>query len=92
MKSNYLFILINCLLISCKNNSQSKHIHSNEIDNLYFSKVDLTKDKISSEEYSKNFNLHKNKSLSIVFTLNKPGAYVYTDQMVTDYILPAILK
>lgn len=72
MKSNYLFILIICLLISCKNNSQSQNTLSNEIENLYFSKVDFTKVKISSEEYSKNFNLHEDNYLSIVFTLEKP--------------------
>ncbi len=48
------------------------HTPSNEIENLYFSTVDFTKAKISSEEYSKNFNLHKDNFLSIVFTLNKP--------------------
>ncbi|WP_394974855.1 serine hydrolase domain-containing protein [uncultured Croceitalea sp.] len=74
MKSNYLFILITCLLISCENNSQSKSSNttSNKVENLYFSKVDHTKAKISSEEYSKNFNLHNNAYLSIVFNLDKP--------------------
>lgn len=74
MKSNYLLVFIVCLLISCKNNSQSKSNNANsiEIENLYFSTVDFTKAKISSEEYSKNFNLHNDNFLSIVFTLNKP--------------------
>jgi len=72
MKSNYLFILIACLLISCKNNSQSKVALSNEIENLYFSTVDFEKTKISSEAYSKNFNLHNDNYLSLAFTLTKP--------------------
>lgn len=72
MKSNYLFILITCLLLSCKSNSQSKNTPSNEIENLYFSKVDFTKDKITSEGYSKKFNLHNDDYLSIVFNLEKP--------------------
>ncbi|NER12112.1 serine hydrolase [Leptobacterium flavescens] len=72
MKSNYLFTLIICLLISCKNNSQSQNTGSNEKENLYFSEVDFTKAKISSEPYSKNFNLHNDNYLSIVFTLEKP--------------------
>ncbi|WP_109301016.1 serine hydrolase [Aquimarina sp. AU474] len=76
MKSNCLFILITCLLISCKNNSQSKpdNTTANEIENLYFSKVDVTKikTKITSEDYSNNFNLNKDKFLTIIFTLDKP--------------------
>lgn len=74
MKSNYLFILITCLLISCKNNSQSKsnNANSTEIENLYFSTVDFTKIKGKIEKYSKSFNLHKDAYLSIVFNLDKP--------------------
>ncbi len=72
MKPNYLFILITCLLVSCKNNSQSKNTLSNELENLSFSTVDFTKTKISSEEYSKKFNLHNDAYLSIVFNLDKP--------------------
>ncbi|MDT7831804.1 serine hydrolase [Flavobacteriaceae bacterium S356] len=74
MKSNYLCILIICLLISCKNSGQSKsnNTSSNEMENLYFSKTDFTKAKITSKNYSKKFNLHNDAYLSIVFTLNKP--------------------
>ncbi len=72
MKSNFLCILITCLLISCKNNSQSKSTLLNETGNLYFSTVDFTKAKISSEEYAKNFNLHNDPYLSMVFNLDKP--------------------
>lgn len=74
MKSNHFLVLIVCILISCKNNSQSKsdNTNSTEIENLYFSTVDFTKAKISSEEYSKNFNLHNDNYLSIVFNLDKP--------------------
>lgn len=76
MKSNYLFILITCLFISCKNNSQSKpsNATSNSIENLFFSKIDILnhKGEITSDYYSNNFNLHKDKNLSIIFTLDKP--------------------
>ncbi|MEO1033464.1 MAG: serine hydrolase [Bacteroidota bacterium] len=72
MNSNYVLILMICLFISCKNNSQSRHTEATQIGNLYFSKVDFTKTKISSEPYSKNFNLHKDDYLSIVFTLEQP--------------------
>ncbi len=72
MKSNYVFILMICLCISCKNHSQSKSIDSKETASLHFSKVDFTKAKISSEPYSKNFDLHNDDYLTIVFTLKKP--------------------
>ena len=72
MKSNHLFILISCLFISCKNNGQSKNTGFEETENLYFSKVNFNKAKISSEPYSKNFNLHNDDFLTIVFTLEKP--------------------
>ncbi|WP_299436607.1 serine hydrolase [uncultured Aquimarina sp.] len=74
MKSKYLLVLIVCLLISCKNNSQSKSSNSlsNEIENLYFSTVDFTKIKGKIENYSKSFDLHNDSFLSIIFTLDKP--------------------
>ncbi|WP_298902934.1 serine hydrolase [uncultured Psychroserpens sp.] len=74
MKSNHFLVLIVCILISCKNNSQSESSNTlaNEIGNVYFSTVDFTKAKISSEAYSKNFNLHNDNYLSIVFNLDKP--------------------
>ncbi len=74
MKSNYVLVFIVCLLISCKNNSQSKSSNANstEIENLYFSTVDFTKVKGKIENYSKEFNLHNDTFLSIVFNLDKP--------------------
>ncbi len=74
MKSNYLFILIACLLLSSKNSGQSNSsiTLSNDTGNLFFSTVDFTKAKITSENYAKNFNLHNDAYLSIVFNLNKP--------------------
>lgn len=74
MRSNYLFILIACLLLSCKNSSQSKSNNtlSNEIENLSFSTVDFTKVKGKIENYSKQFNLHNDAYLSIIFNLDKP--------------------
>ncbi len=74
MKSNHLFILITCLLIFCKNNSQSQNTLSNELENLYFSEIDILnhKGKITSDYYSNNFNLVKDEFLTIIFTLKKP--------------------
>ncbi|AXT20777.1 class C beta-lactamase-related serine hydrolase [Flavobacteriaceae bacterium AU392] len=74
MRSNYLFILIACLLLSCKNSSQSKSNNtlSNEIENLSFSTVDFTKVKGKIQNYSKQFNLHTDAYLSIIFNLDKP--------------------
>lgn len=74
MKSNYFLVLIACLLISCKviNNSKLKNAHTEEIENLYFSKVDFKKNKLTSENYSNSFTLNNDKFLSIQFTLDKP--------------------
>ncbi|WP_405207055.1 serine hydrolase domain-containing protein [Aquimarina sp. LLG6339-5] len=77
-KSNIEFfrilIILTCLLMSCKNNSQSKpdNTTSKELNNLFFSKVDFTKAKIPSQEYSKSFDLQNDNFLTIVFTLDKP--------------------
>ncbi len=67
MKSNYFLLLITSLLISCKVNAQA-----NEINNLFFSKIDLLKKKPTSYDYSNNFTLNKEQFLSIHFTLDKP--------------------
>ncbi|WP_109301393.1 serine hydrolase [Aquimarina sp. AU474] len=74
MKSNCFLALVICLFISCKNHGQSKPTNppSNETKKLYFSKVDFTKTKITTDNSSSNFNLHKDKFLSIHFTLDKP--------------------
>lgn len=74
MKSNYFLILIACLIISCKNNKtpQSKNTSIDEIENLYFSKVDITKIKPNTNNYSNIFNLNKDEFLNIHFTLEKP--------------------
>lgn len=74
MKSNYFLVLIICLLISCKvtNNSKLKNGHTEEIENLYFSKVDFKTNKLTSDNYSNSFTLNNDKFLSIQFTLDKP--------------------
>ena len=74
MKSNYLLVLIACLLISCKvnNNSKLKNAHREEIENLYFSKVDFKKNKLTSDNYSNSFTLNNDQFLSIQFTLDTP--------------------
>ncbi len=74
MNSKYLFVLIACLIISCKNGNDSKSINSpaEEIENLYFSKDDITKIKPTTVNYSNSFTLNKDDFLNIHFTLDKP--------------------
>ncbi|MBL4643277.1 MAG: serine hydrolase [Flavobacteriaceae bacterium] len=74
MKSNYLLVLIACSIISCKNsnNSTSKNTQSEEIENLYFSKEDITKIKPTTQSYKNSFTLNKDQFLNIHFTLDKP--------------------
>jgi len=74
MKSNYFLILITCLIISCKNSniSKSKNAHSEEIENLYFSKNNIAKIKPTTHNYSNSFILNKDKFLNIHFSLDKP--------------------
>ena len=73
---NYFLMLIGCMLISCKDNNNSKFKNSNteEIENLYFSKVDfndLKKSQPNSDNFSKSFTLNKDKFLSIEFRFTK---------------------
>jgi len=74
MKSNCIVILIACLIISCKNSdsSTSRNAHSEDIENMYFSKIDISKIKPNASQYTKNFTLNKNDFLNIHFTLYKP--------------------
>lgn len=74
MKSNYFFILIACLMVSCNNNTNSKSKSSNkeEMENLYFSKDDIAKIKSSTPNYSNSFTLNKDEFLNIHFELDKP--------------------
>lgn len=74
MKSNYFLVLIACLIISCKNynNSTSKNAHSEEIENLYFSKDEITRIKPTTHNYSNSFTLNKDEYLTIHFTLDNP--------------------
>ncbi|MGK0308457.1 MAG: CubicO group peptidase (beta-lactamase class C family) [Urechidicola sp.] len=74
MKSNYYLLLIACLIISCQGikNTKSKSSQVKEVENLYFSKVDFKKNKLTSNNYSNSFTLNKDKFLSIQFTLDKP--------------------
>jgi len=61
-------------MISCKisNNSKSKNSNTEEIENLYFSKDDITKIKSTTHNYSNSFALNKDEFLNIHFTLDKP--------------------
>jgi CubicO group peptidase (beta-lactamase class C family) len=74
MKSIYVLALVACLITSCKNSHKSKSqgARSAEIENLYFSKEDLTKNKPSTDDYSNSFTLHKDEFLNIHFTLDQP--------------------
>ncbi|MGK0309180.1 MAG: CubicO group peptidase (beta-lactamase class C family) [Urechidicola sp.] len=74
MKSNYYLLLIACSIISCQSikNTKSKSSQVKEIENLYFSKVDFKKNKLTSDNYSNSFTLNNDKFLSIQFTLDKP--------------------
>ena len=69
-----LVVIIACLMISCKisNNSKSKNSNTEEIENLYFSKDDITKIKSTTHNYSNSFALNKDEFLNIHFTLDKP--------------------
>lgn len=70
MKSNYFLILITCLIISC--NNKSKNSHSEKIENLNFSKIDISKIQPTSKDYLKNFTLNKDEFLNIHFSLEEP--------------------
>ena len=74
MKSNYYLILLACLIISCKNlkNTTPKNPQVKKIENLSFSKIDIEKTKLTSNNYTNNFTLNKDEFLNIHFTLEKP--------------------
>ncbi len=74
MKSNYCLLLITCLIISYKGRTQStlKSAQTNEIEKLFFSKVDFKNNKFTPESYTTNFTLNKDEFLNIHFTLEKP--------------------
>ncbi|GGD95049.1 hypothetical protein GCM10011412_36430 [Maribacter cobaltidurans] len=72
MKSNYLLILLVCVVISCKNSDVSSSSRSKEIENLYFSKDDISKGDVSKRDYINNFTLNKDEFLNIHFTLDNP--------------------
>lgn len=73
MRLNYYLVLIVCLIISNNTISfaqkKSKEIATGK---LFFSKIDFQKSKIASKNYTDSFTLHKDKYLSIHFTLDKP--------------------
>jgi len=74
MKSNYVFVLLACLTLACKNNGQSTPTseNSDKGTSLWFSTDDLTKVKIASIGFKDTFNLHEDQFLSIHFDLEKP--------------------
>ncbi|WP_435262042.1 serine hydrolase domain-containing protein [Tenacibaculum sp. nBUS_03] len=74
MKSNYLLVLITCVLISCKNGttSQSKKTSLDKKENLYFSKDDIEKINSTAYNYINRFTLNKDGVLNIHFTLEEP--------------------
>jgi CubicO group peptidase (beta-lactamase class C family) len=72
MKSNCLLILLACLVISCKNSDVLSNSRSEEIENVYFSKDDISKGDASKSEYITSFTLNKDEFLNIHFTLDNP--------------------
>lgn len=66
MKSFYYFIHIVLLLLSCKD------AHLEEVSNMYFSKIDISKDNPTVSDYSDIFTLNKDEFLNIHFELEKP--------------------
>ncbi len=71
MNSNYFLLLITFLIMSCKGSTQStlKKSKVEETPNIYFSKVDITKHKVTSGNYSSTFKMNKDEFLNIHFTL-----------------------
>ena len=51
MKTNYFLVLITFLMISCNISNTSKKASSEEMENLYFSKEDITKVKPTTDSY-----------------------------------------
>ena len=74
MKSNYYLVLLTCLIVSCKNinKTTSKNSQTKEIENLFFSKINLEKNKSTAKNYTNKFTLNKDQFLNIHFTLEKP--------------------
>ncbi|WP_298426243.1 serine hydrolase [uncultured Kordia sp.] len=73
MKLIYL-LLIACFLIACNTSKKSTSDTSQipETENLYFSKVDFKKNKVTPDDYVTSFTLNKDAFLNIHFTLDKP--------------------
>lgn len=69
MKLKYYLTLTICLIISGNAISSAQ---TKKIENLYFSKIDLKKEKIKLTDYTNSFTLNKDKFLTAHFTLDKP--------------------
>lgn len=71
MNSNYYLLLITFLIMSCKGSTQStlKNSKVEETPNVYFSKVDITKHKVTSSNYSSTFKMNEDEFLNVHFTL-----------------------
>lgn len=72
MKSYYFLVLIACLIVSCKNGNVSNNSQLEVIENLYFSKNDISKIKPSKNDYINSFTLNKDEFLNIHFSLDEP--------------------
>ena len=68
MKSSFFFTLLVLLVLSCKTNTTQKE----KTENLFFSKIDVSKTKPTIENYTKKFKLNKDEFLNIHFSLEKP--------------------
>ncbi|AIM60325.1 beta-lactamase [Cellulophaga lytica] len=69
MKLKYYLTLTICLIIS---GNAISYAQTKKIENLYFSKIDLKKEKIKLTDYTNSFTLNKDKFLTAHFTLDKP--------------------
>ncbi|MET1257769.1 serine hydrolase [Flagellimonas sp. DF-77] len=74
MRSNLLLLFTICLCTSCKKDNQLKRdtIKNEEITQILFSKTDVAQNKVSQDDFVNTFTLHKNKFLSLHFSLEQP--------------------
>ncbi|WP_299624579.1 serine hydrolase [uncultured Tenacibaculum sp.] len=74
MKLNFNLLCIIYLFIACNtiSSSQKKNQLETPENTLFFSKADFKTNKITSDNYTDDFTLHKDKFLNIHFTLKEP--------------------
>ncbi len=73
MKLHYYWLCIVLMISACNtSNSSQEKVTSKENNTLFFSKNDYKNNKTTSVVNTQNFTLHKDKFLSIHFTLKQP--------------------